>query len=126
MWGLGSIVKTRLRSADTGEDEKWRNETDAQIGYGEITKGYMTQILNILEHITDRVPPSKRCMHIKPIEKYNISSESRFLDVGSGFGKPVFHAAMQIGCESKGIEVVPARVDFCKEFLKKIHHSKTK
>lgn len=34
-----------------------------------------------------------------------------FLDIGSGFGKPNFHAAMQLyPKESVGIEVVPARV----------------
>src|SRR6185437_15167534 len=49
-------------------------------------------------------------------EEYNMDEKSKFLDIGSGFGKPVFHAAYQIGCESKGIEVVPARVEFCIDF----------
>eukprot|EP00357_Protocruzia_adherens_P034137 CAMPEP_0115013170 /NCGR_PEP_ID=MMETSP0216-20121206/25232_1 /TAXON_ID=223996 /ORGANISM="Protocruzia adherens, Strain Boccale" /LENGTH=324 /DNA_ID=CAMNT_0002382485 /DNA_START=227 /DNA_END=1201 /DNA_ORIENTATION=+ len=52
---------------------------------------------------------------------------SRLLDIGSGFGKPVFHGCLQSGCEGKGIEVVPSRVeasvDLCyslqEEFLKK-------
>jgi len=47
---------------------------------------------------------------------YNMSKKSLFLDIGSGFGKPVFHAAFQVGCESLGIEVVPARVEFCIDF----------
>ena len=48
-----------------------------------------------------------------PIEEYNMRAEngSTFLDIGSGFGKPVFHSAMQTGCFSKGIEVVPFRVN---------------
>lgn len=48
------------------------------------------------------------------LEEYNMVSErqSTFLDIGSGFGKPVFHAAMQTRCISYGIEIVPARVAF--------------
>jgi len=29
-----------------------------------------------------------------PVEEYNLTSESTFLDIGSGFGKPVFHASL--------------------------------
>ena len=52
-----------------------------------------------------------------PVEEYNmkIDNKSTFLDIGSGFGKPVFHAAMQTGCESYGVEIVPARVSFCED-----------
>ena len=37
------------------------------------------------------------------------------MDIGSGFGKPVFHAAMQTNCISRGVEVVPVRVSFCED-----------
>ena len=49
-----------------------------------------------------------------PLHEYNMSSEnqSSFLDIGSGFGKPVFHSAMQTGCPSYGIEVCPSRYAF--------------
>jgi len=43
------------------------------------------------------------------------ASFSTFLDIGSGFGKPVFHAALQTGCSSYGVEIVPARVTFCED-----------
>jgi hypothetical protein len=43
------------------------------------------------------------------------SDGSSFLDIGSGFGKPVFHAALQTGCPSIGVEIVPARVTFCED-----------
>ena len=48
------------------------------------------------------------------VDDYNmcIKSKSTFIDIGSGFGKPNFHAAMQSGCMSKGVEVVPSRVSF--------------
>jgi cyclopropane fatty-acyl-phospholipid synthase-like methyltransferase len=48
---------------------------------------------------------------------YDMSAEvgSTFLDIGSGFGKPVFHSAIQTGCESFGIEIVPVRVSFCED-----------
>jgi hypothetical protein len=41
-----------------------------------------------------------------------VDNNSSFIDIGSGFGKPVFHSAIQTGCPSYGIEVVPARVAF--------------
>lgn len=50
---------------------------------------------------------------MKP-EEYNfVSRKSTFLDIGSGFGKPNFHAAMQVyPKESIGVEVVAARVGY--------------
>lgn len=49
-----------------------------------------------------------------PLADYNMSvdNDSSFLDIGSGFGKPVFHSAMQTGCPSYGIEVCPSRYAF--------------
>ena len=51
-------------------------------------------------------------MKLSPASKYDLSkgNNSSFLDIGSGFGKPVFHAAMQTGVPSYGVEIVPARV----------------
>ena len=57
---------------------------------------------------------SLRSLPFKPEEYKLIPRESTFLDIGSGFGKPNFHAAMQVyPKESLGIEVVPVRVGFC-------------
>ena len=49
-----------------------------------------------------------------PLEEYNMALErnSTFIDIGSGFVKPVFHSAMQTGCPSYGVEIVPARVAY--------------
>lgn len=30
-----------------------------------------------------------------PLPEYNLTEASTFLDIGSGFGKPVFHASLQ-------------------------------
>lgn len=51
-----------------------------------------------------------------PKDKYNLNKNSLFLDIGSGFGKPVIHTAFQCNCECLGIEVVPARTEFCLDF----------
>jgi len=124
MWGQSSLIESKLRSADNHENDKWKRETKAQIGYGEITKGYMTHIINLLQNITKLIPPKHYCLLKEPVEEYEMSMKSRFLDIGSGFGKPVFHVAMQAGCEAKGIEVVPARVEFAVDFLLSIAESK--
>jgi len=50
-------------------------------------------------------------------EDYKLTEESTFIDIGSGFGKPVFHGAMLAGCYSKGVEIVPARVEFWIDFV---------
>ena len=49
------------------------------------------------------------------LEEYKLrTGVSTFLDIGSGFGKPNFHVAMQVyPKESIGIEIVFARVAFC-------------
>jgi cyclopropane fatty-acyl-phospholipid synthase-like methyltransferase len=49
------------------------------------------------------------------LEEYDLKENSTFLDIGSGFGKPVFHASMQTYCKSLGIEIVPARVAFTQD-----------
>ena len=55
-----------------------------------------------------------RSLPFKPEEYKFTPRQSTFLDIGSGFGKPNFHAAMQVyPKESLGIEVVPVRVGFC-------------
>lgn len=51
-----------------------------------------------------------------PKEQYRLTSDSLFIDIGAGFGKPVFHAAMQANCFAMGVEVVPARVEYCIDF----------
>jgi hypothetical protein len=82
----------------------------------------MTSLFNLFQSISkilDLKSKSdkkfKDSLIYKP-EEYNMNENSLFLDMGSGFGKPVFHAAFQVGCESKGIEVVPARAEFCVDF----------
>ena len=50
-------------------------------------------------------------MPFKPEECNLTPMVSTFLDIGSGFGKPNFHVALQVfPKESLGIEIVPARV----------------
>lgn len=50
-------------------------------------------------------------------EEYWLTEHDTFIDIGSGFGKPVYHAAMQVGCISKGVEIVPARVTYWIDFI---------
>jgi hypothetical protein len=60
--------------------------------YGELTMGSMQRIVNIM------------------VEKCGLSSDSRFIDVGSGLGKPNFHVAQYPGVRlSIGIELESIR-----------------
>jgi len=42
-------------------------------------------------------------------DSYNLTPDSSFIDIGSGFGKPVFHAALYMG-KLINIKVVEAKV----------------
>lgn len=109
----------RLRSAMTSDDLKcnWKNRDTTQIGYGEITAGSFLNLLNLFQNVSSLLDSNKglNFSHEK-CASFNMDSDSFFLDIGSGFGKPNFHAAFQVGCYSKGIEVVPARAEFCVDF----------
>ena len=77
----------------------------------------MTDIFNLFQSISQLIENQRlENILVSKKEDYNLNKNSYFLDIGSGFGKPVFHAAYQVGCESMGIEVVPARVEFCWDF----------
>lgn len=92
-------------------------KSTAQIGYGEITKGAMQKFITILQNIDKSFKPEhEECLNFSK-EEYRLTEDDTFIDIGSGFGKPVFHAALQVGCYSKGIEIVPARVTFWLDFI---------
>lgn len=60
--------------------------------YGELTMGSMQKVINLL------------------VEKFDLNSQSRFIDVGSGLGKPNFHAAQDPECRiSIGAELEKIR-----------------
>lgn len=115
---LAGRSRTRGKSHNTSQAEPdWQTDSTAQIGYGEITKGAMQKFLQILQNI-DQAFKAEHEPYLKfKKEEYRLTSDDTFIDIGSGFGKPVFHAAMQVGCFSKGIEIVPARVEYCIDFV---------
>lgn len=119
------VTGKRLRSEINSEDTKlkWMNKETTQTGYGEIAMGSMTSLFNLMQNISKFIKVKissdeelEESLIYSP-EEYNMTKDSLFLDIGSGFGKPVFHSALQVGCKSKGIEVVPARVEFCIDFF---------
>lgn len=48
---------------------------------------------------------------------YNMTpaNQSTFIDIGSGFGLPVFHSAIQTHCKSYGVEIVVTRVTYAED-----------
>lgn len=81
----------------------------------------MTSLFNLLQNISvlieETISKDKSIKLKYSPNEYNMDNNSLFLDIGSGFGKPVLHSALQVGCRSVGVEVVPARVEFCLDFL---------
>ena len=77
----------------------------------------MQKFFLLLQNIDQCFRPEHEPYLKYPKEEYRLTSDDTFIDIGSGFGKPVFHAAMQIGWKSKGIEIVPARVEFSIDFV---------
>jgi hypothetical protein len=90
----------------------------------------MTSLLNLFQSISSfllvKIKNESKLEEylFSRLEDYDMTSHSSFLDIGSGFGKPVFHSAFQVGCTSKGVEVVPARVEFCIDFFYEFLHEK--
>lgn len=75
----------------------------------------MTKLLTIFQNAGSLILEKADAKPLPfPAHQYNMRVEngSTFIDIGSGFGKPVFHAAMQTGCPSYGVEVVRARVAY--------------
>lgn len=69
--------------------------------YGELTIGSFNKIL-------------------AQFERLGMTSSSTFLDIGSGYGRPVFHAAIKMGVRAHGIEYIPMRVQKSQEFIPRI------
>ena len=122
LWSHENHITGGKKSARKKAELSWVNLETTQTGYGEISMGSMTGLMNLYQNcsilIEDEI--SKKNLDKKklkyPPKDYNMNNNSFFLDIGSGFGKPVFHSAFQVGCKSVGIEVVPARVEFCWDF----------
>ena len=66
-------------------------------GFGEITYTGMKDVINLL---STRVPFTK---------------DSLFLDIGCGLGQPVYHAAIELGINATGVEIVPLHVENAKK-----------
>ena len=75
------------------------------------------QLVSILQNISECFTEEQEKYLVGPKEDYNLTANSTFIDIGAGFGKPVFHASMQTGCHSLGVEIVPARVEYCIDFV---------
>jgi hypothetical protein len=85
------------------------------------------KFINLLQNISTVIESLNDFKDIKLVDEvssYNLTNKSLMLDIGSGFGKPVFHTAFQLNCESWGLEVVPARVEFCIDFFYEYLHNK--
>ena len=111
LWNHNNHITIGKKKQFDAEENFFNIET-TQLGYGEISITSMTQLFNFLMNIDTYLSQEDETL----IESYNLTKNSYFLDIGSGFGKPVFHCAYQVGCICQGIEVVPARVEFCVDF----------
>jgi hypothetical protein len=75
-------------------------------GYGEITQRCFDSILHYLQYEIE--------------DELKLNQNSRFLDIGSGFGKCIVHAKLRTECKaSMGIEYVPKRNQIANELLNK-------
>ena len=55
----------------------------------------MTHMLTIMQNISKLIPQTEYHKLIAPPTEYDLKEDSVFIDIGSGFGKPVYHAALQ-------------------------------
>ena len=111
LWNHNNHITIGKKKQFDAEENFFNIET-TQLGYGEISITSMTQLFNFLMNIDTYLSQEDDSL----VDSYNLTKNSYFLDIGSGFGKPIFHCAYQVGCICQGIEVVPARVEFCVDF----------
>lgn len=123
LWSHENHITGARTSRSDKKQLAWLNKDTTQIGYGEISMYSMSNLMNLFQNasilIKDNIDKGKllnNSLKYQNVEDYNMNQNSYFLDIGSGFGKPVYHAAFQVGCKSVGYEVVPARVEFCLDF----------
>lgn len=69
--------------------------------YGEMTFGGMQRVMLCLQEL-------------------GLGKDSRFLDIGSGYGKPCFHISLEAGANCEGVEFCPSRVQIANEMLERI------
>ena len=87
--------------------EKEGNTSRTSEGYGEATCATAERLIRVLCNLTRYIPSMSGWD-----EAWNLSTDSSFLDIGSGYGKVVLHAKLAVGCRHcHGIECVPKRVE---------------
>ena len=113
--GTGATGDTAITQAAAVLDY----DSNPQYGYGEITGGAFQNLLTVFQNAGILVQKDTNLASIArhlpfPIEEYSMTADNKstFLDIGSGFGKPVFHCAMQTGCRSYGVEIEEVRRGF--------------
>ena len=55
----------------------------------------MTHLINVMQNISKLIPHSEQNYLEGTLESYDLNEDGLFIDIGSGFGKPVYHAAIQ-------------------------------
>ena len=104
------VKKARIEKP--GEDENAASE-----GYGEMTEGSIERLLQFLSELStaelDSPPPSRTAGEGSPgrdWKELDLCETSSFVDIGSGYGKVVLHAALSAKVsKALGIEYVPSR-----------------
>ena len=76
-------------------------------GYGEATVSTAEKLIRVLSRLTTYVPAMGGWAGL-----WNLDGDATFLDIGSGYGKVVFHAKLNTGCRcAVGIECVAKRTE---------------
>jgi len=119
------------RNCDFETDSE--DDNSASEGYGEMTAGSIEKLfiflrgLDIENLVGVELPPSlstpnknlKDCIHHNHSKYRMIPGQSTFIDIGSGYGKVVFHAKISADVSrSVGIEYVPARAQMAVKIQK--------
>ena len=86
-------------------------------GYGEATVATAEKLLRLLRRLTSYVPAMSGWAG-----PWNLDADATFCDVGSGYGKVIFHAKLNTGCRSAiGIECVAKRAEISTHALQGLY-----
>jgi len=96
---------TRSKKSYKAEDMKTKGKPGT--GYGEILCCAMERILNLFMYAKMNFPDIP-AVSVDPLFHLGAPNTS-FLDIGSGYGKAVWHAYMKSHAPAHGMEFMPAR-----------------
>ena len=118
----GSMVRKANHSNTTSASKIYDIDKEQNATASISNKCMSTSIYNNHLHFSSSQPNAQYGRLYFPamkkiIEFTNLSSDDIFIDIGHGIGNATLQCAFTVGCESRGVEIVPERCRIAEQFF---------